>query len=180
MAPRSTAQLPVNVLLITVSGPGGWQMPPPLLALRATGELPGKKLSMTLNGPIEEIPPPLPLDTLLTIAQLIIVSDPGDPQCAAGAMRRGGAPLTSVNVRCANIAVPLTRDIVARIDAARAAVEVQRALIALGYDAGPLGAIDEPRAADAIRQMQQDMGWPVTGEATWALQKILWLRMRTS
>lgn len=109
-----------------------------------------------------------------------IVSDPGDPQCPTGAMRRGGAPLTSVNVRCANIAVPLTRDIVARIDAARIAVEVQRALIALGYDAGPLGAIDEPRAAGAIRQMQQDMGWPVTGEATWALQKIVWLRMRTS
>jgi HEAT repeat protein len=57
---------------------------------------------------------------------------------------------------------------------------VQRALIALSYDAGPLGAIDEPRAVAAIRQAQADMGWPVTGEVTDALRKILWLRIATS
>jgi hypothetical protein len=109
-----------------------------------------------------------------------IVSDPGDSRCPAGGMRHQAAPLTHFNVRCANVAVPLTRDIVARVDAARIVVGVQRALIALGYDAGPLGAIDEPRAVAAIRQVQQDMGWPMTGEATCALEKVLWLRISTS
>jgi len=109
-----------------------------------------------------------------------IVSDPGDPQCPRGGLRHRGAPLTHFNARCANVAVPLTRDIIARVEAARIAVGVQRALIALGYDAGPLGAIDEPRATTAIKHVQRDMGWPVTGEATDALRKILWLRTPTS
>jgi hypothetical protein len=120
-------------------------------------------------------------DTLAIVALGAgIVSDPGDPQCPAGGVRHRGAPLTHFNVRCANVAVPLTRDIIARVEAARIAVGVQRALIALSYDAGPLGAIDEPRAVAAIRQAQADMGWPVTGEATDALRKILWLRIATS
>jgi hypothetical protein len=120
-------------------------------------------------------------DTLAVVALGAgIVSDPGDPQCPAGGVRHRGAPLTHFNVRCANVAVPLTREIVARVEAARIAVGVQRALIALSYDAGPLGAIDEPRAVAAIRQAQADMGWPVTGEVTDALRKILWLRIATS
>jgi hypothetical protein len=78
------------------------------------------------------------------------------------------------------MAVPLTRDIIARVEAARIAVGVQRALIALGYDAGPLGAIDEPRAIAAIEQVQRDMGWPVTGKPTHALCGILLLKVPTS
>ena len=84
--------------------------------------------------------------------------------------RRGvcqrGDPLARWNVRCTNVAVPLTRDVVERVGAAQIAVGVQRALIALGYDAGPLGVIDQPRAIAAIEQVQRDMGWPVTGKPT--------------
>jgi hypothetical protein len=85
-----------------------------------------------------------------------IVSDPGDPQCPTGGVRHRGAPLTHFNIRCANLAVPLTRDMIASVEAARIAVGVQRALIALGYDAGPLGAIDEPRAIAAIGYRRGD------------------------
>jgi len=109
-----------------------------------------------------------------------VVGDPTDPQCPRGGVRQRGEPLAQWNVGCANMAVPLTGDIIARVEAARIAVGVQRALIALGYDAGPLGAIDEPRAVVAIRQVQGDMGWPVTGRPTDALRKILWLKIPTS
>jgi hypothetical protein len=107
-------------------------------------------------------------------------ADPTEPQCPAGGVRHRGAPLAYWNVGCANVAVPLTRDVVERVEAAQIAVGVQRALIASGYDAGPLGAIDEPRAIAAIKQAERDMGWPVTGEPTHALVKILWLKMFVS
>jgi Putative peptidoglycan binding domain len=109
-----------------------------------------------------------------------VLTDPTEPQCPTGGVRERGAPLAHWNMRCANVAVPLTADIIARAQAARVAVGVQRALIALGYDAGPLGAIDEPRALAAIKQVQRDMGWPVTGEPTDALRKILCLKTPTS
>jgi len=103
----------------------------------------------------------------------------GDPSaCPTGSTHRGGAPLAQLSTRCANVAVPLTKDIIDRVEAARVAVGVQRALIALGYDAGPLGGIDEPRASAAIRQVQHEMGWPVTGQPSDGLRKILILRLK--
>jgi hypothetical protein len=107
-------------------------------------------------------------------------TDPTEAQCPVGGVRKRGAPLDRWNVRCANVAVPLTRDVVERVGSARTAVGVQRALIALGYDAGPLGAIDEPRAIAAVKQVQRDMGWPVTGEPTDALHKMLLLKILVS
>jgi V8-like Glu-specific endopeptidase len=109
-----------------------------------------------------------------------MVADPQDPHCPRARARQRGAPLAHWNPRCANVAVPLTGDVIALIEAARIAVGVQRVLIAAGYDAGPLGAIDGPRAIGAIEQVQRDMRWPVTGEPTDALRKILWLRLPTS
>lgn len=109
-----------------------------------------------------------------------LVADPHDPRCPRGGVRHRGAPLAHWSVRCANVAVPLTGDVIARVEAARIALGVQRALIASGYDAGPLGAIHEPRAIAAIEQVQRDMRWPVTGEPTDGLRKILWLKLPTS
>jgi Putative peptidoglycan binding domain len=109
-----------------------------------------------------------------------IVADPSDPNCRTSGVRDRGAALSHFNVHCANAAVPLLPDIIDRIEAARVATGVQRALTELGYDAGPLGAIDGPRAIAAIKQAQRDMGWPVTGEPTDALRKILWLTLATS
>jgi hypothetical protein len=45
-------------------------------------------------------------------------------------------------------------------------------------DAGALGAIDEPAASAAIRQVQQEMGWSATGAPRCALWKILLLRLK--
>jgi len=109
-----------------------------------------------------------------------IVTDPSDPSCPTGGIHYKGAALSRLKVRCANIAVPLLPDIIDRIEAARIATGVQRALTELGYDAGPLGAIDQPHAMAAIKQAQHDMGWPATGEPTEALRKILWLTRATS
>lgn len=107
-----------------------------------------------------------------------VASDPAEPRCADGSMRIDGASLAVWSTRCANLAVPLTRNIIDRVAAARLAVGVQRALTALGYDAGPLGAVDDPQAITAIRQVQREMGWPATGEPTDALRKVLVLRLK--
>ena len=89
-----------------------------------------------------------------------------------------GAPLAQLSTRCANVAVPLTKDIIDRLEAARLAVGAQRALLALGYGAGPLGGVDEPRVGAAIRQVRQKMGWPVTGEPRDGLRGTLIERLK--
>ena len=81
------------------------------------------------------------------------------------------------NNGCANIAVPVSTDLRAAIETAWAAVLVQRTLTALGYDAGPIGAIEGERATAAIRRVEREMGWPDTGQASWRLYKILQLRL---
>src|SRR5262245_28576842 len=97
----------------------------------------------------------------------------GYAPCASGK----GGPVFRLDNRCANGAVPLTWDIIDRISAARAASQVQRALNRSGYDAGPLGAVDDPRATAAITQFQRDMKLPVTGKPSDALAKILALKL---
>ena len=91
-------------------------------------------------------------------------------------MRYQGLPLVQLSIHCANLAVPLVREIIDRVEAAHIATAVQRMLNALGYDAGPLGAIHEPRASAAIRKIQRQMAWPVTGEPTHSRWKILRLK----
>lgn len=77
---------------------------------------------------------------------------------------------------CANRAVPLSWPVIDRIRAAAIAVAVQRQLLARGLDAGPLGAIEDPRLAAAIAAFEQAMGLPVSGRPTCALQTILELQ----
>lgn len=107
-------------------------------------------------------------------------SQRADPSCPAVGALNDGAPLARWSSHCTNLAVPISWDIIDRVEAACKALYVQRALLQLGYDAGPLGAIDEPRASAAIAQVQRDMGWVVTGEPSYALGKILLLRLPTS
>ena len=98
--------------------------------------------------------------------------------CPARARRSRTRLSPNRTTDCANVAVPLTRAVIDRVEAARVAAGVQRALIALGYDAGPLGAIDDPRASAAIRQAQRAIGSTVTGEPSHGLWKILILRLK--
>lgn len=77
---------------------------------------------------------------------------------------------------CANLAVPLSIGTIARIRNAVSAVQVQRELLRLGYDAGQFGDIGQPQLTSAIRAAQNDMGLAVTGEATHALTTVLCMR----
>ena len=79
---------------------------------------------------------------------------------------------------CTNIAVPMSLDVIKRIESAAAAVRTQRELLRLGYDAGNFGNIDHPALATAIRAIQKKVGLPVTGEAGHALEKILRMQDR--
>ena len=58
------------------------------------------------------------------------LGDPGG--CPSSHGRLGDAPLARWTMGCANVAVPLTRDIIGRVEAAYVAVAVQRALSELG------------------------------------------------
>jgi hypothetical protein len=82
--------------------------------------------------------------------------------------------------RCTNLAVPLSAEIVDRVQAVQLASGVQRELLQLGYDAGPLGAVDEPRARTAIETFQRAVGLGVTGEPSYLLEKIIWLQRNAS
>jgi hypothetical protein len=81
---------------------------------------------------------------------------------------------------CANVAVPVTTAMRERICAAHDVFVVQAMLAELGYRAGPIGVIAAPETTAAIRQVQREMGWPETGEASPALYKVLQLRLATA
>jgi hypothetical protein len=91
-----------------------------------------------------------------------------------------GDPPIPRDGRCANLAVPMSPEVIGRIEAAQTATALQRVLNRLGYDAGPLGAIDDPRATAAIGRAERDMGWSVTGQPSDGLRKILALRLSLS
>jgi hypothetical protein len=77
---------------------------------------------------------------------------------------------------CANLAVPLSIGTITRIRNAVAAIQVQRELLRLGYDAGRFGDIGQAKLSSAIRSAQSDMGFVVTGEASHALTTVLCMR----
>jgi len=101
------------------------------------------------------------------------VTAAGEQSCAVGddAVRFGW------DDRCANLAVQLSGEIIDHVRAAEIAAGVQRALLQLGYNAGPLGSVDEPKARAAIEQFQRSVGLDVTGEATDSLWMILLLQL---
>jgi hypothetical protein len=101
----------------------------------------------------------------------------GERGCIPAAGAAVDDPILAWGGSCANIAVPLSSAIRDRILAAGVAVGTQRALIKLGYDAGPIGAIEGPQMAAAVRQVEREMGWPETGETTCGFYKILELRI---
>jgi len=79
---------------------------------------------------------------------------------------------------CTNLAVPISIQTADRIRKAQIAMGVQRSLLKLGYDAGPVGAVEGPKLKAAIEQVQQLMGFSVTGEPTEALWSFLWMRRK--
>jgi hypothetical protein len=70
---------------------------------------------------------------------------------------------------CTNLAVPLSPETAEQISKADTAAGVQRQLLKLGYDAGPVGAVQGSKFKAAIEQAERSMGFPVTGEPTCGL-----------
>jgi hypothetical protein len=101
----------------------------------------------------------------------------GDRDCLAADPGAADDPFLAWGRGCANVAVPMTLAIRDQLCAADIAVGVQHALTELGYDAGPIGVIESPHAKAAIRQVEREMGWAVTGEPTDILNKVLQLRL---
>ena len=81
---------------------------------------------------------------------------------------------------CVNLAVPLSWAVIDRIRNAAVAVAFQRELPRFGYDAGPIGVIEDPRLASTIGRIQRELGWTVTGEPSCALLKFLQLARSTT
>lgn len=79
---------------------------------------------------------------------------------------------------CVNLAVPLSPQTAEQIVQADVAAGVQRQLLKLGYDAGPVGAVEGYKFKLAIQQAQQSMGFPVTGEPSHALRGLLWMQRK--
>jgi Putative peptidoglycan binding domain len=78
---------------------------------------------------------------------------------------------------CANVAVPVSSVMRARLWEAGAAFGIQSMLAKLGYSVGPIGTIGAPQTVAAIRQVQREMGWSETGEPSEGLYKVLQLRI---
>jgi hypothetical protein len=100
----------------------------------------------------------------------------GERGCIPAKPGAADDPLLAWGGGCANIAVPMTTAIRDRICAAAVAVSAQWMLSKLGYDVGPIGTIESPQLAAAIRQVERRMHWPETGRPTYGLYKVLALR----
>jgi len=76
---------------------------------------------------------------------------------------------------CANVAVPVSSEMRARIRDGYNAVSMQGLLTQLGYDAGPLGNIEAPRLQAAIEQAKRDVGLDadLPLRQLWAIQFLL-------
>jgi hypothetical protein len=55
---------------------------------------------------------------------------------------------------------------------------VQRQLLKLGYDAGPVGAVEGPMFKAAIEEAERSLGFPVTGEPTCGFEVVLWMQRK--
>jgi hypothetical protein len=101
----------------------------------------------------------------------------GERGCIPAAAGAADDPVLAWGGSCANIAVPLSSAMRGRICNAAVAVGLQRALARFGYDVGPIGAIEAPQLAEAIRQVERQLGWAQTGVPTDMLHKVLMLRL---
>ena len=74
---------------------------------------------------------------------------------------------------CFNTAVPLTLTVIRHIDVAKAALETQRYLLRMGYDAGQFGDIASSKLSAAIALAETSLGYPPTGKPSDWLPQML-------
>lgn len=78
---------------------------------------------------------------------------------------------------CTNAAVPFSRPLNERIEAAREVILAQNLFIRLGINAGPYGVIGHPKFAKALNQVKVESGMEQSGESICNLTKILKMRL---
>jgi hypothetical protein len=100
----------------------------------------------------------------------------GSDECQSASQPPTALPLQHGSADCANFAVPLSWTIIDRIREAEIISGVQLSLIILGYDAGPFGALEDPRISSAIATFERDYGLAVTGRPSYGLLKLLKLQ----
>lgn len=105
------------------------------------------------------------------------VAKPGEISCSY-AFPPGVQLWHERKTECTNLAVPLSSATADQISKANTAAGVQRQLLKLGYDAGPVGAVEGSKFKLAIEQAQRSMGSPITGEPTHALWALLWMQRK--
>ncbi|MEZ5832063.1 MAG: trypsin-like peptidase domain-containing protein [Dongiaceae bacterium] len=156
----------------------GRQMIDPDCSARADPAIAGNALLHDCATQTGDSGGPIIRDGTLTVVALAsgYRARAGSRTCLAADPIATDDPFLAWSRGCANIAVPLTDAIRQRVIDAQYATEAQRALIALGFDAGPVGAIESPQALAAIHRAQRELGWPETDTVTCTLAKILSLR----
>ncbi|HEY1382755.1 MAG TPA: peptidoglycan-binding domain-containing protein [Dongiaceae bacterium] len=101
----------------------------------------------------------------------------GDSGCIPAGADAADDPVLAWGGGCANIAVPMSSAIRDRICTAGIAVGLQTLLARAGYEVGPIGTIEAPQLAEAIRQVERRLHWPQTGQPDWDLYKVLQVRL---
>ncbi len=78
--------------------------------------------------------------------------------------------------QCTNAAVPIPVALIDGISAASCAILIQNMLLRLGYDAGPYGDIDQPLFANAVKQVELEIGITQSGSLCGTLCAVLRMR----
>ena len=73
--------------------------------------------------------------------------------------------------------MPLTLTVISHIDVAKAALETQRYLLRLCYDAGQFGDIASSKLSAAIAQAEASLGYPTTGKPSDWLPQMLRIKV---
>jgi Putative peptidoglycan binding domain len=164
----------------TIGYSSGSQMRDPRCRIRADGSTarPGAWSHDCVLLPGDSGGPIFKRDTMTLVAiGSGAVAKPGEVVCSH-AFFPGVQLRHEGKMECTNIAVPISPETADRLFKAHIAVGVQRQLLKLGYDAGPVGAVEGPKLKLAIEQAERSMGFPVTGEPTCGLETILWMQRK--
>jgi hypothetical protein len=161
----------------TIGYSSGSQMKDPRCRISADGSTAGAWSHDCVLLPGDSGGPIIRGDTLALVAiGSGAVARPGEASCSY-AFLPGVRLQHEGKTECTNIAVPIRPETAEQVHKADVAAGIQRQLLQLGYDAGPVGAVESPEFRLAVEQAQRSMGLPVTGEPTKALCSALFLQL---
>jgi Putative peptidoglycan binding domain len=164
----------------TIGYSSGSQMKDPRCRIRADGSTAGAWFHDCVLLPGDSGGPIFRGDTLGLVAiGSGAVARPGELSCSY-AFLPGVRLQHEGKTECTNLAVAISLETAEKVLKADLAVDVQRQLLKLGYDAGPVGAVEGSEFKLAIEQAQRSVGLPVTGEPTKALCAVLGMQLNSN